>query len=104
METHQRGATCGPQANKAPLGRALMACGDHVAPLRVIPMLKNPINPRNPRNKERLSALSPQLSVSMKNPSGAFQVPYRRGEIISGAHLHHLGGGHDEEGVVHPRG
>ena len=27
-----------------------------------------------------------------------------KGEIITGGHLHHPGGHHDEEGVVHPRG
>ena len=31
-------------------------------------------------------------------------APYRRGDPITGGHLHHPGAIHDEEGVVHPRG
>ena len=33
-----------------------------------------------------------------------FLAPCRRGESITRGHLHHPGGLHDEEGVVHPRG
>ena len=33
-----------------------------------------------------------------------FPAPCRRGESITGGHLHHSDGLHDEEGVVHPRG
>ena len=33
-----------------------------------------------------------------------FPAPCLRGEGITGGHLHHPGGLHDQEGVVHPRG
>ena len=40
----------------------------------------------------------------MKNQSGACFGTLPEGEIITGGHLHHPGGHHDVEGVVHPRG
>ena len=40
----------------------------------------------------------------MKNQSGARSGTLPEGEIITGGHLRHPYGLHDEEGVVHPRG
>ena len=45
-----------------------------------------------------------KVSVSAKTNLDHIPAPCRRGEIISDGHLHHPGGHHDEEGVVHPRG
>jgi hypothetical protein len=40
----------------------------------------------------------------MKNQSRPRSGTLPEGEIITGGHLHHPGGHHDEEGVGHPRG
>ena len=42
--------------------------------------------------------------ISTKNQSKEKIVPCRRGQSLSGGHLHHPGALHDEEGVVLPRG
>ena len=47
---------------------------------------------------------SRKVSVSAKTNLDPVSAPCRIGGIISGGHLHHPGGHHDEEGVVHPRG
>ena len=46
----------------------------------------------------------PEASVATKNQSRPVPAPCRRGESLSGGHLHHPGALHDEEGVVLPRG
>jgi len=46
----------------------------------------------------------PKASVSTRNQSGPFSGNLPEGGIITGGHLHHPGGLHDEEGVVLPRG
>ena len=48
--------------------------------------------------------MPPQASVATENQSRPRSSTLSEGGIISGGHLHHPGGHHDEEGVVHPRG
>ena len=52
----------------------------------------------------RSEVLPLQGSVATKNQSRPHFGTLPEGEIITGGHLHHPGGHHDEEGVVHPRG
>ena len=88
----------------APLGRAPLACRRLVAPLDVRLTPKIHINTKTPGKNPRLGVLLPQASVATKNQSGARSGTLPEGETITGGHLHHPGGLHDEEGVVHPRG
>ena len=81
-----------------------LACGRFVAPLDLFPTQKIPINTKNPKNKTRSGVPPPQASVATKTQSGARSGTLPEGETITGGHLHHPGGLHDEEGVVHPRG
>ena len=87
-----------------PLGRAPLACRRLVAPLDLFPMPKFLINTETSRKKPRSGIPPPQASVAMKNQSGAHSDTLPEGENITRGHLHHPGGLHDEEGVVHPRG
>ena len=75
-----------------------------MAPANVISTMKIPINLETPGKKPRSRVLPPQASVATKNQSGARSGTLPVGETITGGHLHHPGGLHDEEGVVHPRG
>ena len=68
------------------------------------PTPKNPINRETIRNNPRSEVPPPQASVAMKNQLGARFGTLSEGETITGGHLHHPGGLHDKEGVVHPRG
>ena len=77
---------------------------DSETPPNVRPTPKIPINIETPRNKPRSGVPEPQASVATENQSGACFGTLPEGEIIAGGHLHHPGGHHDEEGVVHPRG
>ena len=81
-----------------------LACRHLVAHLDLFPPPKIPINTETPRNKPRWGVPSPQASRATKNQSGARFGTLSEGETITGGHLHHPGGLHDEEGVVHPRG
>ena len=45
-----------------------------------------------------------KVSVSVRSQSRPRSGTPPEGGIITGGHLHHPGGHHDEEGVVHPRG
>ena len=67
-------------------------------------MPKIPINTKTPRKKPRSGVPPPQASVATKNKLGARSGTLPEGETITGGHLHHPCGLHDEEGVVHPRG
>ena len=87
-----------------PLGRAPLACRRLVDPLDLFSPPKIPINRETPRNKPRSGVPPPQASVATKNQSGARSGTLLEGETITGGHLHHPGGLHDEEGVVHPQG
>ena len=91
-------------AGSPPLGHALLACYRLVAHRDLFPPPKIPINRETPRNKPRPGVPPPQASVATKNQSGARSGTLSEGETITGGHLHHPGGLHDEEGVVHPRG
>ena len=75
-----------------------------VAPLTDFFRLYISIYPENIQEHNRLEVPPPQASVAMKNQSRPRSSTLPEGEIITGGHLHHPGGHHDEEGVVHPRG
>lgn len=81
-----------------------MSSGHLMGHLGMNPIPKNLINIETSRNNTRREVLPPQACGAMKYLSGDVQVPCQRGEIISGGHIRHPGGGHDKEGVVHPRG
>ena len=81
-------------SNSGPLG----------SPPDLIPTPSIPINTKTPRKKPRSGVPPPQASVATKNQSGARSSTLPEGETITGGHLHHPGGLHDKEGVVHPRG
>ena len=59
---------------------------------------------KKPWSNLRSEVPLPQASVALKKQSGAHSVTLPEREIIIGCHLHHPGGHHDEERVVHPRG
>ena len=83
---------------------APVGCAHLESHLSMKPTPKNPINRETIKNKPRLEVLPPQGSVATENQSRPrFGTP-PEGEIITGGHLHHPGGHHDEEGVVHPQG
>ena len=85
--------------------RALpLACRRLEHSLDVIPMPNFLINTETSKKKPRLGVLPPQASVATKNQSGARFGTLTEGETITGGHLHHPDGLHDEEGVVNPRG
>ena len=87
-----------------PPGRALHPREPLVAPLTYFFRLYISIYPKNIREHNRSGVPPPQASVATKNLSGARSGTLRKGEPITGGHLHHPGALHDEEGVVHPRG
>ena len=92
------------RARPAPRARRAELVGSLVAPLDVNPTLKIPINIENPRKKPRTSTPPPQASVPKRSHLEPCSGTLPEGGIITGGHLHHPGGLHDEEGVVHPRG
>ena len=81
-----------------------LACGPLGSPLDVRLTPKIPINTKTPRKKPRSGVSPPQACLGTKNQSGARSGTLPEGETITGRHLHHPGGPHDEEGVVHPQG
>ena len=54
--------------------------------------------------KIRSGVPPPEASVATESQSRPVPAPCRRGQSLSGGHLHHPGALHDEEGVVLPRG
>ena len=62
------------------------------------------IYPKNFEEHNRSGVPLPEASVATENQSRPVPAPCRRGESLSGGHLHHPGALHDEEGVVLPRG
>ena len=78
--------------------------GPLVAPLTDFFRLYMSIYPKNTREQNRSGVPPPEASVATENQSRPVPAPCRRGESLSGGHLHHLGALHYEEGVVHPRG
>ena len=85
------------------LVRALVGCAHLEAHLHVKPTPKNSINSEIIRNNPRSEVLPPQASVATENQSRPRSGTLPEGAIISGGHLHHPSGHHDDEGVVHPR-
>ena len=86
------------------LGARLPTCGPlgHPLDVRLTPKIHR--NTKNPRKNPTSEVLLPQASVATKNQSGAPSGTLPEAKIITGGHLHHPGGRHDEEGVVHPWG
>ena len=104
LELGQKSHEATTSLGGAPLGCAPLACRRLVAPLDLFPTPKIPINTETPRKKPRSGVPPPQASRATKNQSGARFGTLSEGKTITGGHLHHPGGLHDEEGVVHPRG
>ena len=101
QKSHEASTSLG---GAAPLGRAPLACRRLVAHLDLFPTPNFLINTETPRKKPRSGVTLPQASVATKNQLGARSGTLPEGETITGGHLHHPGGLHYEEGVVHPRG
>ena len=78
--------------------------GALVAPLACFFCLYNSIYPKTSRTKDRSGVPPPEASVATENQSRPVPAPCRRGQSLSGGHLHHPGALPDEEGVVLPRG
>ena len=87
-----------------PPGRAHHPRGPLVAPLTDFFRLYMSIYPKNIEEQYRSRVPPPQASVATENQSRPVPAPCRRGESLSGGHIHHPGALHDEEGVVLPRG
>lgn len=100
------GAPRGAQPTRARLGA--QACPGGLCPPRWPPA--PPLCPINsqifqkPSGNHILEVPPPQGYVATRNQSRPHSGTPPEGEIIIGGHLHHPGGHHDEEGVVHPRG
>ena len=84
-------------------GRALHPCWPLVAPLTYFFHLYISIYPKNIRGHIRSRVSPPEASVATESQSRPVPTPCRRGQSLSGGHLHHPGALHDEEGVVLPR-
>ena len=91
------------QGARPPPGRALHAREPLVAPLTYFFRLYISIYPKNIREHNRSGVSPPEASVAIESQSRPVPAPCRRGQSLSGGHLHHLGALHDEEGVVLPR-
>ena len=63
-----------------------------------------PMYPKTSKTEDRSGVLPPEASVATESQSRPVLAPCRRGESLSGGHVHHPGALHDEEGVVLPRG
>ena len=87
-----------------PPGRALHPRGPLVAPLTYFFRLYISIYPKNIGEHYRSGVPPPEASVATESQSRPIPAPCRRGQSLSGGHLHHPGALHDEEGVVLPRG
>ena len=62
------------------------------------------IYPKNFGEHNRSGVPPPEASVATENQYRPVPAPCRRGEPLTGGHLHHPGALHDKEGVVLPRG
>ena len=78
--------------------------GPLVTPLTDFFRLYISIYPKWSGEQNRSGVPPPQASVATENQSRPVPAPCRRGQSLSGGHLHHPGSLHDEEGVVLPRG
>ena len=93
----------GREARPTPLGAPPPSWVPRGSPDRLLSPIYVHI-PQNIGEQNRSGIPPPQASVATENQSRPVPAPYRRGESLSGGHLHHPGALHDEEGVVHPRG
>ena len=86
------------------LGRAPLPRGAPVAPptYPLHPYIL--LCPKTSRTEDRSGVPLPQASVAPKTSREPVPAPCRRGQSLSGVHIHHPGALHDEEGVVLPRG
>ena len=91
------------RVGQKPSGGAPTACGllGHPLDVRLTPKIL--INAQTSEKNPRSEVQPPQASVATENQAGARFSTLPEGEIITGGHLHHPSGHHDEEGVVHPR-
>ena len=87
-----------------PLGRAPLPRGPPEAPPTYLLHPYIPTYPKTSRTYNRSGVPPPEASVDTENKSRPVPAPCRRGQSLSGGHLHHPGALHDEEGVVLPRG
>ena len=87
-----------------PPGCAPHPRGPLVAPLTDLFRLYMSIYPKNIEEHNRSEVPPPEASVATESQSRPVPAPCRRGQSLSGGHLHHPGALHDEEGVVLPRG
>ena len=103
---HLGGASRGAQPTRA-CPRA------HARPGGLCPPRWPPAPPLRPINRQifqkssgdpKLEVLPPQGSVATRNQSRPRFGTLPEGGVITGCHLLHLDGHHDEDGVVHPRG
>ena len=78
--------------------------GPLVAPPTYFFRLYMSIYPKHIGEHNRSGVPPPQASVATKNQSGPCFGTLPEGGSLTGGHLHHPDGLHDEEGVVHPRG
>ena len=106
QKKYVRGDTSGPRGWRAcPGGLARpLPHGPLGAPLMYFFRLYISIYPKNIREHNRSGVPPPEASVATESQSRPVPAPYRRGQSLSGGHLHHPGALHDEEGVVLPRG
>ena len=106
LGVHVREATRKPRGKGArpPPGCGLHPRGTLVAPLTYLFCLYISIYPKTIREHNRSGVPPLEASVATESQSRPVPAPCRRGESLSGGHLHHPGALHDEEGVVLPRG
>ena len=94
------------EAVRRPRGRAARPHphGPLAAPPTYFSLLYIPIYPENIQEHHRSGVPPPQASVATENQSGPCYGTLPEGGIITGGHLHHPGGHHYVEAIVHPRG
>ena len=100
LGVHVRGDTGCPRG----WGRAPLPRGAPVAPPTYFLHPYISLYPKTSRIDNRSGVPPPEASVATENQSRPVLAPCRRGQSLSGGHLHHPGALHDEEGVVLPRG
>ena len=86
------------------LVRAPVAYTHLEAHLCVKPTQNSSIYTRTSKKKPRSEVLPPQASIATRNQSRPCSGTLPEGGTITGGHLNHPGGHHNEEGVVHPWG
>ena len=87
-----------------PPGRASLPREQPGDPPDLFSMPKPLIYTYTSKKKPRSGVPPPEASVATENQSRPIPAPCRRGESLSGGHLHRPGVLHDEEGVALARG